>query len=52
MNENAEIDLDENNVWIWLGLIWLRIGSDGKLFQTWYCKFRFHKRHGVSLLAE
>jgi hypothetical protein len=37
---------------MWIGFIWLRIGTGGGLLWTWWWTFGFHKMRGISWLAE
>jgi len=37
---------------VWIGCIWLRIGTSGGLLWIWWWTFEFHKRQGTSRLAE
>jgi hypothetical protein len=38
--------------WIWTGFIWLNIRTGGRLLWRLLWTFRFHKRQGISWLAE
>ena len=49
--DNIETDLQETEWQTWIGLIWLRIGTCGRVLQTW-CTFRFDKMWKVCQLAK
>ena len=49
--DNMNIDLQETGWQTWIGLIWLRIGTCGRVLQTW-CTFRFDKMWKVCQLAK
>jgi len=42
MGDNINIDLQETEWQTWIGLIWVRTGTCGRLLQAW-CNFRFDK---------
>jgi hypothetical protein len=49
--DNLRMNLMEIR-WVWNGFVWLRIGTSGGLLWTQKWTFRFHKRRGISWLAE
>jgi len=47
--ENIKTDLQETGWQTWIGLIWLRTGTCGRLLQTWW-NFGFEKMWRVCWL--
>jgi hypothetical protein len=50
--EDIWMILEKQGGKVWTGFNWLRIGSNGILFWTWWSTFRFHKRHRISWLPK
>jgi hypothetical protein len=50
--EDIRMDLREIRWNVWTGCIWLRIGTSDGLLWTRLWTFGFHKRWGISWLAE
>jgi hypothetical protein len=49
--DSIKTDLREINWMVWTGLIWLRIGTFGRLLWTWKWTFEFHIILGNSWVA-
>jgi hypothetical protein len=41
-DDNIKMDLKEVFRGVWIGFIWIKIGSSGKLSSTWKLTVRFH----------
>jgi hypothetical protein len=50
--DNIKMDVRDRGCWVWTGLLWLRIGTDGGLLRTWWWAIGFHKMMGNSWMAE